>query len=26
MGLAITGVPHRAGGIQEAMKFLCDSP
>ena len=25
MGLAIAGVPHRAGGTQEAMKFLCDS-
>jgi alanine-glyoxylate transaminase/serine-glyoxylate transaminase/serine-pyruvate transaminase len=25
MGLTIAGVPHRAGGTQEAMKFLCDS-
>jgi alanine-glyoxylate transaminase/serine-glyoxylate transaminase/serine-pyruvate transaminase len=25
MGLAIANVPHRAGGTQEAMKFLCDS-
>jgi len=24
MGLTIAGVPHRAGGTQEAMKFLCD--
>ena len=26
MGLAVAGVPHRAGGIQEAMKFLGDNP
>ena len=25
MGLGIAGVPHRAGGVQEAMKFLADS-
>jgi len=25
MGLTVAGVPHRAGGTQEAMKFLCDS-
>jgi alanine-glyoxylate transaminase/serine-glyoxylate transaminase/serine-pyruvate transaminase len=25
MGLTIAGVPHRSGGIQAAMKFLCDS-
>jgi alanine-glyoxylate transaminase/serine-glyoxylate transaminase/serine-pyruvate transaminase len=25
MGLALAGVPHRAGGTQEAMAFLCDS-
>jgi alanine-glyoxylate transaminase/serine-glyoxylate transaminase/serine-pyruvate transaminase len=25
MGLCVAGVPHRAGGVQEAMKFLCDS-
>jgi alanine-glyoxylate transaminase/serine-glyoxylate transaminase/serine-pyruvate transaminase len=24
MGLCVAGVPHRAGGVQEAMKFLCD--
>jgi alanine-glyoxylate transaminase/serine-glyoxylate transaminase/serine-pyruvate transaminase len=24
MGLTIAGVPHRPGGTQEAMKFLCD--
>jgi len=26
MGLAAAGVPHRAGGIQEAMKFLGENP
>jgi alanine-glyoxylate transaminase/serine-glyoxylate transaminase/serine-pyruvate transaminase len=26
MGLAIAGVPHRAGGVQEAMKYLASSP
>jgi alanine-glyoxylate transaminase/serine-glyoxylate transaminase/serine-pyruvate transaminase len=26
MGLAVAGVPHRAGGLQEAMKFLSDNP
>src|SRR5712664_2029919 len=25
MGLAVAGVPHRAGGIQEAMKYLLSS-
>ena len=25
MGLTIAGVPHRAGGTQEAMKFLSGS-
>jgi alanine-glyoxylate transaminase/serine-glyoxylate transaminase/serine-pyruvate transaminase len=25
MGLGVAGVPHRAGGVQEAMKFLGDS-
>jgi alanine-glyoxylate transaminase / serine-glyoxylate transaminase / serine-pyruvate transaminase len=25
MGLTVAGVPHRAGGTQEAMTFLCDS-
>jgi len=24
MGLSIAGVPHRPGGAQDAMKFLCD--
>ncbi|HEX9507383.1 MAG TPA: aminotransferase class V-fold PLP-dependent enzyme [Myxococcales bacterium] len=26
MGLALAGVPHRPGGIQEAMKYLVSSP
>ncbi len=26
MGLALAGVPHRPGGVQEAMKFLVSSP
>jgi alanine-glyoxylate transaminase/serine-glyoxylate transaminase/serine-pyruvate transaminase len=26
MGLAVAGVPHRAGGTQEAMKYLVSSP
>ena len=26
MGLALAGVPHRPGGIQEAMKYLVTSP
>jgi alanine-glyoxylate transaminase/serine-glyoxylate transaminase/serine-pyruvate transaminase len=26
MGLALAGVPHRAGGVQEAMKYLVSSP
>jgi alanine-glyoxylate transaminase/serine-glyoxylate transaminase/serine-pyruvate transaminase len=26
MGLTVAGVPHRAGGIQAAMAFLCGEP
>ena len=26
MGLALAGVPHRPGGVQEAMKYLVSSP
>lgn len=26
MGLALAGVPHRSGGVQEAMKYLVSSP